>query len=69
MISETPEAVHYENTDALLGSPMTTNPLTKNQLGYMVSKDDYALISLINYIMEDMELKGITKEMQAKHIK
>lgn len=69
MISETPEAVHYENTDKLLGSPMTTNPLTKNQLGYMVSKNDYALVSLINYIMEDMELKGITKEMQAKYIK
>lgn len=69
MISETPEAVHYENTDKLLGSPMTTNPLTKNQLGYMVSKDDYTLVFLINYIMEDMELKGITKKMQEKHIK
>lgn len=69
MISETPEAVHYENSDKLLGSPMTNNPLTKNQLGYMVSKNDYALASLINYIMEDMELKGITKEMQKKYIK
>ena len=69
MISETPEAVHYENADKLLGSPMTTNPLTKNQLGYLVSKDDYALVSLINYIMEDMELKGIKEDMQTKYIK
>lgn len=69
MISETPEAVHYENTDKVLTSPMTLTPLTKNQLGYMVSKGSTELISTIDYIMDDMKLKGITKKMQKEFIK
>ena len=69
MISETPEAIHYANEYKELASPMTENPLTKSQLGYLIPKGEYDMLNLINFILDEMELKGIMDELKAKEIR
>jgi len=68
MISETPEAVLYEKIYKELASPMTDTPMTKNQLGYLIPKGEYDVLELINFIMEDMELKGVEEELKSENI-
>jgi len=69
MISETPEGIHYANSYKKLASPMTDNPMTRNQLGYLIPKGEYDMVTLINFIMDDMELKGIMSRLKKENIK
>lgn len=69
MISETPEAIHYANENKKLASPMTATPMTKSQLGYLIPKGDYEMLNLINFIMDEMELKGIMDDLKEENIK
>ena len=69
MISETPEAIHYANEYKELASPMTENPMTKSQLGYLIPKGEYDMLNLINFILDEMELKGIMDELKSKEIR
>lgn len=69
MISETPEGIYYANNYRELASPMTDNPMTKNQLGYLIPKGEYDMVSLINFIMEDMELKGVMDKLKEENIR
>ncbi len=69
MISETPEGIHYANSYKELASPMTDNPMTRNQLGYLIPKGESDMVSLINFILDDMELKGIMDQLKKENIK
>lgn len=69
MISETPEGIHYENSYAELASPMTNTPMTKSQLGYLIPKGDYEMVALINFIMEEMEVTGMSQQLKLENIK
>ncbi|WP_319370052.1 transporter substrate-binding domain-containing protein [uncultured Ilyobacter sp.] len=69
MISESPEAIHYANEYKKLAAPMIDNPMTKSQLGYLIPKGEYDMLDLINFILDEMELKGIMDELKAKQIK
>jgi len=69
MISETPEGIHYANSYKELASPMTDNPMTRNQLGYLIPQGESDMVSLINFIMDDMELKGIMEKLKKENIK
>ncbi|WP_372713913.1 transporter substrate-binding domain-containing protein [Ilyobacter sp.] len=69
MISESPEAIHYANEYKELAAPMVGNPLTKGQLGYLIPKGEYDMLNLINFIMDEMELKGVMDELKAKEIR
>ncbi len=69
MISETPEGIHYANHYKELASPMTDSPMTKNQLGYLIPRGEYDMVSLINFIMDDMELKGVMDRLKEENIR
>lgn len=68
MISETPEAIYYENTYEKLASPMTENPMTKSQLGYLIPKGEYDVVAMINFLMNDMEIKGVTERLRRENM-
>ena len=69
MISETPEAIYYELNDPKLASPMTDTPMTKSQLGYLIHKGDYGMVSIVNFILHDMKLNGLDKTFMEKNMK
>lgn len=69
MISETPEGIHYANNYKELASPMTDNPITRNQLGYLIPKGESHMVSVIDFIMDDMEIKGIMDQLKKENIK
>jgi len=67
MISETPEALYYENLNKGLASPMTDSPMTKSQLGYVINKGELDFLSTINFILDELELRGVISQLKKEY--
>lgn len=62
MITETPEAITYEKNNSKLEGALVESPLTKSQMGYIVKKDEIHLLNTLNFILNELEVRGeITK--------
>ncbi|GLR74409.1 transporter substrate-binding domain-containing protein [Aliivibrio sifiae] len=67
MVTETPEALYYQATDKRLEATRCENPFTKSQFGYLVPKGEQELLNTMNFIMDEMKLKGIDEELMKKN--
>lgn len=68
MITETPEAITYEKNNPKLKGALVDTPLTKSQMGYIVKKDQIHLLNTVNFILEELELRGEIKELKGKYL-
>lgn len=68
MITETPEAIVYEKTNEKLEGSLIDEPLTKSQMGYLIKKDQIHLLNTINFILEELELKGSVDEIKKSYL-
>lgn len=69
MITETPEAVVYEKNNPKLEGSLAYTPLTKSQMGYMVAKEDTHLLNTVNFILNELAVRGTIEKMQNEYLK
>lgn len=67
MVTETPEALFYQATDPRLEAVHCHDPFTKGQFGYLVPKGEQHWLNTVNFLMDDMKLKGIDKQLMQKN--
>ncbi|MDC0609831.1 transporter substrate-binding domain-containing protein [Vibrio sp.] len=67
MVTETPEALFYQTTNSALEAVRKDNPFTKSQFGYLIPKGEQRLLNTINFLMDELKLKGIDKELMHKN--
>ncbi|MCE7534809.1 transporter substrate-binding domain-containing protein [Aliivibrio fischeri] len=67
MVTETPEALYYQATDKRLEASRCDDPFTKSQFGYLVPKGEQELLNAVNFIMDEMKLKGVDKKLMKKN--
>ena len=63
MVTETPEGLFYQVTDERLEAVRCEDPFTKGQFGYLIPKGEQRLLNTVNFIMEEMKLKGIDEQL------
>lgn len=68
MITETPEAITYEKNNPKLEGSLVDTPLTKSQMGYIVKKDQIHLLNTVNFILNELELRGEIKELKEEYL-
>ncbi|MGB3599853.1 MAG: transporter substrate-binding domain-containing protein, partial [Marinomonas sp.] len=69
MITETPEALYYQVTDDKLEASRADNPFTKSQFGYLIPAGEQRLLNTVNFMMDEMKLKGIDEQiMKENHL-
>lgn len=64
MVTETPEALFYQNTDSRLQAVREEDPFTKSQFGYLIPKGEQHFLNTINYLMDEMKLEGLDSEFK-----
>ena len=62
MVTETPEGLFYLVTDERLEAARCETPFTHSQFGYLVPKGEQRLLNTVNFIMDEMKLKGVEEE-------
>ncbi len=67
MVTETPEGMFYEVTDARLEAARCDEPFTRSQLGYLIPKGEQRLLNTVNFVMDEMVLKGVAEELMRKN--
>lgn len=67
MVTETPEALYYQATDTTLEAVREENPFTKSQFGYLVPKGEQRWLNTVNFMMDELVLKGIDKDIMHKN--
>lgn len=68
MITETPEAILYEKNNPKLEGSLVSAPLTKSQMGYIVRKDDIHFLNTINFILDELEVRGEIQKLKEKYL-
>lgn len=68
MITDSMEAVRYVKDDKRLAAPLLEQPFTKNQFGVLMRQGEPELLNYINFWLEEMELRGELKRLEAKYI-
>lgn len=68
MITETPEAIVYEKNNSKLEGSMIDTPLTRNEMGYLMRKDDFHFVNTINFILHNLELNGEIEKLNRKYL-
>ena len=63
MVTETPEALYYQTIDKKLQAVREENPFTKSQFGYLMPTGEQRLLNTVNFIMDEMKLKGVDIEL------
>ncbi|MCI6382631.1 cyclohexadienyl dehydratase [Fusobacterium mortiferum] len=69
MITETPEAITYEKNNPKLEGALVDTPLTKSQMGYVVKKDEIHLLNTVNFILNELEVRGDIERLKAEYLK
>lgn len=69
MITETPEAITYEKNNPKLEGALVETPLTRSQMGYIVKKDEVHLLNTLNFILEELEVRGDIEKLKDKYLK
>ena len=62
MVTETLECLSYQVTDERLEAARCETPFTDSQFDYPISKGEQRLLNTVNFIMDEMKLKGIEEE-------
>lgn len=69
MITETPEAITYQKNNPKLEGTMLENTLTKSQMGYIIRKEEQHLLNTINFILNELEIKGQIEKLKTEYLK
>lgn len=67
MVTETPEALYYQTIDKTLQAVREENPFTKSQFGYLIPTGEQRLLNTVNFIMDEMQLKGVDTVLMKKN--
>lgn len=67
MVTETPEALYYETTDKTLQAVRDESPFTKSQFGYLIPVGEQRFLNTVNFVMDEMKLKGIDRALMKKN--
>lgn len=67
MVTETPEALYYQSIDKRLEASGCSDPFTKSQFGYLIPKGEQRLLNTVNFIMDEMKLKGVEEDLMEKN--
>lgn len=67
MVTETPEALYYQTIDKTLQAVREENPFTKSQFGYLIPLGEQRFLNTVNFIMDEMKLKGIDQDFMKKN--
>lgn len=67
MVTETPEALYYQTINNKLQAVREENPFTKSQFGYLIPTGEQRLLNTVNFIMDEMKLKGVDLELMKKN--
>ncbi|MEZ8081686.1 transporter substrate-binding domain-containing protein [Enterovibrio norvegicus] len=67
MVTETPEGLFYQVTDARLEAARCDEPFTRSQFGYLIPKGEQRLLNTVNFVMDEMVLKGVAEELMQKN--
>ncbi|MGL5545024.1 MAG: transporter substrate-binding domain-containing protein [Cetobacterium sp.] len=67
MVTETPEAIVYEREVNSLEGSMIENPVTRSQMGYLIKKDQIHFLNTINFLLNELEVKGEIGELKKKY--
>ena len=62
MVTETPEGLFYLVTDERLEAARCETPFPHSQFGYLIPKGEQRLLNTVNFIMDEMKLKGVEEE-------
>ncbi|MEZ9564332.1 transporter substrate-binding domain-containing protein [Vibrio artabrorum] len=62
MVTETPEGLFYQVTDKRLEAARCETPFTNGQFGYLIPKGEQRLLNTVNFMMDEMKLKGVEDE-------
>lgn len=63
MVTETPEGLFYQVTDLRLEAVRCDTPFTKAEFAYLIPKGEQRLLNTVNFIMDEMKLKGIDDKL------
>ncbi|WP_304206091.1 transporter substrate-binding domain-containing protein [Fusobacterium perfoetens] len=69
MVTETPEAITYEKNNKKLEGASVDKPFTKSQMGYLVAKDQVHLLNTINFVLEELEVRGEIERLQKEYLR
>lgn len=67
MVTETPEALYYQVVNKKLDAVREDNPFTKSQFGYLIPEGEQRLLNTVNFIMDEMKLKGVDETLMANN--
>ncbi|WP_028023207.1 transporter substrate-binding domain-containing protein [Enterovibrio calviensis] len=67
MVTETPEGVFYDVTDKRLDASRCDEPFTRSQFGYLIPKGEQRMLNTVNFILDEMVLKGVQDDLMAKN--
>jgi cyclohexadienyl dehydratase len=67
MVTETPEALYYQVINKKLDAVREDNPFTKSQFGYLIPEGEQRLLNTVNFMMDEMKLKGVDETFMANN--
>ncbi|WP_432738241.1 transporter substrate-binding domain-containing protein [Maridesulfovibrio sp. FT414] len=68
MITDSVEAIFYAATNPALAAPMLDNLFTRSQLGYLMPAGDSRLQDTVNFMMDEMILKGEMDQLKSLYL-
>jgi cyclohexadienyl dehydratase len=67
MVTETPEALYYQVINDKLDAVREDDPFTKSQFGYLMPDGEQRLLNTVNFMMDEMKLKGVDETLMAQN--
>ena len=68
MITDSVEALHYAAVNELLAAPLADTPFTRAELGYLMPAGSERLQDTVNFMMDQMILKGDMAALQKEYL-
>ncbi|SME87867.1 transporter substrate-binding domain-containing protein [Desulfovibrio gilichinskyi] len=68
MITDSVEALYYAATNKKLSAPIANDPFTRSELGYLMPADAERLQDTINFMMDQMILKGEMASLKKQYL-
>ncbi len=68
MITDSVEALYYAATNDKLAAPLADTPFTRSQLGYLMNADAERLQDTVNFMMDQMILKGEMATLKKEYL-
>ncbi|MBM9514467.1 transporter substrate-binding domain-containing protein [Desulfogranum marinum] len=68
MITDSVEALYYAAIDAKLSAPLADKPFTRAELGYLMSAGAERLQDTVNFMMDQMILKGEMATLKKEYL-